>query len=115
MLEDLQPSRMPELIEIAWAGEAVDIAYPDGIADAGFAPTYPAGVEQAETQIKGVQWHDQRAKGVVCRSASRMRRGFQEWSGEHEPWAELAIFVENARQMPRLIRRRPDLDWLNPG
>jgi RES domain-containing protein len=111
-LEDLAPSRRPVLIELRWAGErVVDMASAEGVEAAGFPPAYPVGVEHDETQPKGANWHAQMAEGVLCRSASRMRRGFADWTGDHHRWAEMAIFVENARR-PQFIKRRENLDWL---
>jgi len=112
-LADLDPSRRPELVEIDWAGETVvDVASPEGVEAAGFRPAYPEGVGHDETQPKAAAWHTRGAEGVLCRSASRMRRGFGDWTGDHRDWAEMAVFVETARHRPRLVRRRSDLEWL---
>jgi hypothetical protein len=40
------------------------------------------------------------------------RAGFVRWTGPHEAWSELVIFVDNAARKPELLRRREDEDWL---
>jgi hypothetical protein len=45
-------------------------------------------------------------------SASLMRMGFPSWSGTHEPWGELSVFVSKANRFPTLIRRRNDLELI---
>jgi hypothetical protein len=37
--------------------------------------------------------------------------GFRDWTGMHERWGEVAIFVENAASPPALLRKRRDLGW----
>ena len=117
VLEDLQPAVRPQLVEISWDGEAVDVASPEGVAAAGFPPTYPLGVDWPQTQPAAAEWHADGHEGVVCRSASLARLGFSAWEGAHPRWGEFAIFVERARRAPWLVRRRDDLDWLRstPG
>ncbi len=112
MLEDLHPLVRPELAEIAWQGEVVDIASAEGVAGAGFPATYPEGVSRTETQRSASAWHEAGREGVVCRSASVARLGISGWQGGHEAWGEAAVFVHNARMRPRLIRRRSDGRWL---
>jgi hypothetical protein len=57
-------------------------------------------------------WPQAKDAGVVYRSGALHRRGFSHWSGPHQRWSELAVFASNTRTVPRLIRRRDDLDWL---
>ena len=111
VLADLQRSARPHLAKIGWSGQVIDVASADGIAAAGFPPDYPRGIDFTQTQPKAIEWHAARSEGVVCRSASIDRLGLSDWSGPHESWAEVAVFVENAATSPRLIRRRTDLDW----
>lgn len=112
VLDDLPASIRPQLVELGWQGEAVDVASAEGVAQAGFPPTYPEGAPREATQRAAGTWHQEGREGVVCRSASLARRGFSGWQGSHEAWGELAIFVRNARHQPRLLRRRPDDGWL---
>lgn len=114
VLEDLQPTARPLLVEIGWTGEVVDVASPAGIAAAGFPPTYPLGVDQSLTQPVAAEWHAAGREGVGCRSASLARLGLITWDGPHTQWGELAIFVERTRRPPRLVRCRDDLDWFLP-
>lgn len=111
-LDDLMPEAQPALVEIDWRGQVVDVASPEGVAAAGFAPDYPAGAGRDATQLTGVRWHDGRHECVAARSASLGRLGFARWEGEHAAWGELAVFVANARTQPRLLRLRRDLAWL---
>jgi hypothetical protein len=116
LLADLQPDHHPRLLEIRWAGTVVDVISNEGINSAGFAPTYPAGVDKDETRQRAETWHGQKGvEGVVCRSASLARLGRSEWRGAHEPWGELAIFVSKATEQPRLIRHHDELEWLDPA
>lgn len=115
VLEDLPPSTRPQLAELGWQGEAVDVASAEGIAAASFPATYPESVSRSATQRAAAAWHEEGREGVVCRSASLARLGFSDWQGSHEPWGEVAIFVQNARHQPRLIRRRADDRWLRAG
>ena len=111
---DLQDAMLPDLVEIAWTGEVVDVASPEGVQAAGFPPEYPIGIEKAQTRAWATTWHESGAQGVVGRSASLMRLGLRDWSGDHASWSETAVFVDNARQHPKVQRRRTDLDWLTP-
>ena len=115
VLDDLQPVARPQLVEIGWDGEVVDVASAEGVAEAGFPPTYPVGVDPSDTQPVAAAWHAVGYQGVVCRSASLARLGVGAWNGPHQRWGELAIFVERARRRPELLRRRDDLDWLRAG
>ena len=112
VFDDLRPEVRPQLAEISWAGEVVDVASAEGVAAAGFPPTYPKDVDHQQSQPRAVEWHAGGSEGVMCRSASLERMGISTWDGVHNLWGEVAIFVENARRQPRLIRRRTDLDWL---
>lgn len=113
-LDELQPAARPQLAEIAWRGSVVDVATPEGIEAAGFPPEYPDHVSRHETRRRSALWHGAGgSEGVVCRSASLARLGLGHWSGPHEGWSELAIFVERAREPPRLVRRRTGLDRPN--
>lgn len=113
VIGDLQPEVRPQLAEIGWDGEVVDMASPDGVQAAGFPLTYPTGIDHRQTQPCAVRWHAARHEGVVCRSASAERLGRSSWEGSHWTWSELAIFVETAQRAPRLLRRRGDLMWLD--
>ena len=115
MIEDLHPTVRPELAEIAWQGEVVDVASDEGMVGAGVPAIYPEGVSRMETQRAASAWHEEGHEGLVCRSASLARLGFSGWQGSHEPWGEVAIFVRNAHQPPRLNRRRADDRWLRAG
>ena len=111
-LSDLRPQVQPQLVEIEWAGRVADMCSPEGIAAAGFPPEYPEGVGYQATQLAAANWHAGGWEGIVSRSASMGRLGFRDWTGIHERWGEVAIFVENAVLPPALLRRRNDLDWL---
>jgi RES domain-containing protein len=104
--EELQEDYRPELAEISWSGQLVDMSSARGIEAAGFPSTYPTGVAKTETRQAASRWHDGGAEGVVCRSASLARRGHREWEGAHELWSELAVFPQNARRPPLLLGRR---------
>lgn len=111
-LEDLQPDVRPELAEIGWRGEVVDMVTKDGVRVAGFPPDYPRGVTRAATRSSAEQWHSAGAEGVCARSASIERRGFSIWDGDHRRYGELAIFIHNASAEPVLQNRQRDQEWL---
>jgi len=113
-LADLQDVMLPQLVEIAWAGEVVDVASSEGVAAAGFPLDYPIGIDKTQTRAVAKTWHGVGAAGVVGRSASLMRLGFRSWDGDHEAWSETAVFVNNSSLRPTVQRRRTDLDWLAP-
>jgi RES domain len=113
-IDDLQPSLRPQLTEIGWGGTVVDMASVEGIMECGFPLAYPDRIGHELTQPFAPAWHELGAEGIVCRSASVWRMDHVGWNGPHEAWSELAIFIENARRVPRLLRRREDLDWLVP-
>jgi hypothetical protein len=111
---DLQPAMLPQLVEINWTGDVVDVASPDGVAAAGFPPDYPVGIGKAQTRATAKTWHDSGAAGVVARSASLMRLGLRRWDGGHEDWSETTVFVNNSANRPTVRQRRNELDWLVP-
>lgn len=111
-LEDLQPGLAPQLVEIEWSGEVVDMVTPEGIEAAGFEANYPQGVDHSQTQPAATQWHAAGAEGVCCRSASVHRLGRSRWEGEHREFGELAIYPDHADRAATLLARRDDLDWL---
>lgn len=109
-LADLQPSHRPVLAVISWAGDVVDACTAAGLAAAGLPADYPRGHEDdyGATRALGERWHEEGAEGVHCRSASlARRRGSPAWQDD-EPCrtAELAIFVDRARQRPRFLERQ---------
>jgi RES domain-containing protein len=117
-LEDLQEDARPQLVEIHWTGEVVDMVSDSAIISAGFESEYPGGSERSQTRQAAVEWHQQGAEGILCRSASVGRLGFARWEGDHQPWSELAIFAQNAVVPPAVLKRRSDLAWLafsSPG
>lgn len=111
-LEDLQPAWRPRLVEIAWTGEAVDVASAKGVSAAGFPPDYPAHVSKEITRRAAAAWHRRGDEGVLCRSASLWRLGFSGWNGPPSNWSEIALFVRNCRVSPALAGSRDDYDWL---
>lgn len=113
-LADLQETRQPQLIEIDWSGEPIDMISESAILTAGFAADYPRHSSHAETQVSADQWHTAGAPGVLCRSHSRSRFGFSDWSGHHAAWSELAIFTDTSPVRPSLLRRHADMEWLQP-
>ncbi len=113
-LDDFIDAGLPQLCEVAWTGRVVDVASDHGVREAGFPSNYPQRVGYGDTQAKGAEWHSGGHEGVLCRSASMSRLGWNDWSGQHEGWSEAAIFVENAVQDPALVNRRRDLEWLLP-
>lgn len=114
-LADLQGAMLPQLVEIAWAGEVVDVASSEGVAAAGFPQDYPVGIPKTQTRALAEIWHRGGAAGVVARSASLMRLGLRSWDGDHEAWSETTVFVNNSPLRPTVQRRRTDLDWLVPS
>ena len=102
---DLQPDYRPQLISIGWSGNVVDVVTADGVSTAGFPPTYPAGIDKSQTRKLAEEWFVASADGVVCRSASMQRKGFSNWTGNHENWSEVSIFVDNAVTKPIQINR----------
>jgi RES domain-containing protein len=112
-LADLLETAYPQLVEIQWEGEPVDMTGESAILLAGFSPKYPNGVDHSQTQSVAISWHSARASGVLCRSASMAHLGFTGWSGDHAAWSELAIYTENCPTGPIVLNRRDDLDWLS--
>ena len=111
-IADLQEAYRPQLVEIDWNGEVIDVVTLEGVLLAGFSEDYPHGTPHSDTQEKAAQWHAAGGAGVVCRSASLARLGFQAWRGDHAGWSELAIYTQNAKVRPAKRRRRDDLNWL---
>lgn len=111
-IEDLQPDVRPQLVEIEWRGSVVDVASIGGVEAAGLAADYPRGSDRAATRAAAERWHADGAQGVCARSASLQRLGVSDWSGDHRRYAELALFVENGKSPPVLLRRRDDAGWL---
>jgi RES domain-containing protein len=110
-LSDLRAGVRPQLVEIDWQGRVADMCSPEGVAASGFAPGYPHAADRQATQAAATAWLRGGLEGVVCRSASLNRAGFADWTGPHERWGEVAIFVETAATRPRVRRRREDRDW----
>lgn len=110
--EDLQPGLRPQLAEIDWSGELVDMVSEEGVQAAGFAADYPVGVDKKQTRQQAETWHGEEAEGVCCRSASLQRQGRSTWQGDHRAFGELALFVDHLRRQPQLRQRRTDLGWL---
>lgn len=110
-LDELQPEARPQLFELDWTGQVVDVVSAKGVEAAGFPADYPAGTGHGETQPRAVQWHQAHREGVVCRSASLWRLGFADWSGDHARWGEVAVFMEVALSPVSLRGRRHDLGW----
>ena len=113
-LEDLLPAARPALAEIGWRGRVVEAITERGLEAAGLPHHYPKGTGHETTQALATTWHADGAEGIVCRSASVARAGLDEWAEPHEPWSELAVFIENATGQPALLRLSSRLDWLLP-
>ncbi len=113
-IEDLLPDWRPRLVEVGWRGNLVDVATPDGIAAAGYPPSYPANLSKQFTRGDAERWHHDGEEGVACRSASLWRMGFSDWTGAWPQWSEIVVFVESCRTRPSLLGIRDDLAWLAP-
>lgn len=111
-LADLLEAAYPQLVELDWEGEAVDMTTEAAIVSLGFATDYPVGIDHVQTRILAVSWHAGGASAVLCRSASLSRIGFSGWIGDHAAWSELAIYTVNSPKKPVVLRRRNDLGWL---
>lgn len=110
---ELQPAYRPQLVQLSWSGEVVDVSSQEGLAANGLPASYPGGVDKRTTRERAAGWFDAGvAAGVVCRSASLYRLGLTRWEGAHERWSEIAIWVDRAGRKPEVIVRRRDLDWL---
>jgi hypothetical protein len=109
---DLQEGAQPQLVEIDWTGEPIDMITGAAILDAGFTADYPIHSDHLQTQHAATKWHEAGAPGVLCRSASLARFGFSDWTGHHARWSELTVYTDNSSPRPSLLRRRDDLDWL---
>jgi hypothetical protein len=111
-LADLQEAAQPQLAEIEWSGELVDMINDPAILTAGFDLDYPIHSKRSKTQEAAAQWFSDGAAGILCRSASLARFGFADWTGDHARWSELAIYTDNSLRRPSLLKRRDDLAWL---
>lgn len=111
-MEDLRLEYRPVLAELRWRGLVVDLTSPEGLEAAGFPISYPEGIEHRHTQPFSEAWFILGAEGIVCRSASVFRLQHEGWRGRHETWSELAIFVDNAIEKPRLIKTYTEPGWL---
>lgn len=111
-MNDLKSGARPQLTEIGWRGDAVDLIYDAGIEAAGFLASYPRGVSKQATRAAATRWNSAGHPAIVCRSASLSRQGLALWEGEHERWGELTILVMNVLELPRLLKRRRSLTWL---
>lgn len=112
-LEDLAPDAYPQLVELDWGGTLVDVASSAGLVANGFPPTFPQDTPVGHCQQAAAEWHAQGHQGILCRSASLCRLGWEaRWAGDHRPWGETVIFPRQGTRKPRLIRRRDDLAWL---
>jgi RES domain-containing protein len=114
-LADLQDAMLPQLVEVAWEGEVIDVASPEGVAAAGLPPDYPDGIDKTQTRAAAKIWHGSGAAGIVGRSASLIRLGLRSWDGDHQAWSETTVFVNNSSLRPIVQRRRVDLDWFSPA
>jgi len=111
-VSDLQPGARPQLVELSWSGQVVDLASEDGVAAAGFPPDFPEGVRPEQTRRAAGEWRSAGAAGVVYRSGALRKRGFKSWEGSHKRWSELAVFLDRCGEPPKLLRLREDQDWL---
>lgn len=102
---DLQAEYLPNLVSVRWHGQVIDMVTADGIASVGLPSDYPQHIDRRSTRALARQWFQDRREGVVCRSASMMRRGLSRWKGAHEAWSELALFVNNLKSSPKQVER----------
>lgn len=112
LFEELQEDTLPQLAELDWSGELVDALSIEGLEALGLPASYPRGVDKARTREVARELQTALHEGVVGRSPSLARIGFDHWQGDHEGWGELALFLDQVTTKPRLVRRRNDLDWL---
>lgn len=117
-LEDLQPARRPDLAEIRWTGELVDLSSEAGLIAAGFPAAYPAGTTYEQTQAAAVRWHRSGREGVLARSASLHRAGQRagetRWAGDPAEFCEVTLFVRHVTVSPSVVGIRPAEEWI-PG
>lgn len=109
---DLQEEYRPQLVEIRWTGDLIDIYSAQGLAEAGFSGRYPQGISKDQTRAAAAVWHSGGSQGVLCRSASLARIGQTEWPEPAAERGEVALWPSNSAKKPRLIRRRRDDGWL---
>jgi hypothetical protein len=112
VIADLQPAARPQLVELSWQGEVVDVCTAGGIHAAGFVAEYPMGVGKDQTRAAAERWHGEGFEGTGSRSASLARMGQPDWTGPVENWCEVTLWPGNWRRAPRIIRRRRDDRWL---
>jgi len=74
-VHDLHAEYLPELIHVSWHGPVVDVTSAHGIAAVDLPSDYPKNCDKRSTRRLAQQWFQQKYEGVVCRSASMMRRG----------------------------------------
>lgn len=116
VLEDLNPEVMPDLAQITWTGEVVDVASPKGSRANGFSRRYPEGATIADCQRAAASWHGDGLEGVLCRSASLHRLGAEsKWASDHQAWGEVAIFTDISRTKPMEVGRHAGPEWLAPS
>lgn len=104
-VRDLHAEYLPQLVHITWRGQVIDMVSMDGIAGVGLPLDYPSNIDKSSTRALARQWFHDQCEGVVCRSASMMRRGLAVWNGAHEAWGELALFVGNLKRKPKQAER----------
>lgn len=104
-VRDLHAEYLPQLVQVSWRGQVVDVVSADGIAAVGLPADYPRSVDKRSTRALAQQWFKDKSEGVVCRSASMMRHGLDTWPDSHEAWSELALFVSNLKRKPKQAKR----------
>lgn len=110
--EDLQEAARPQLAEIEWRGELVDVYSAEGVEAGGFPPEYPSGAGKDQTRAAAERWRRARREGVMCRSASLARMGQTAWPEPAEPRCEVALWPGAWVRKPKLIARREGEEWL---
>jgi hypothetical protein len=55
-MADLQETAYPQLIEVHWVGQPVDMITEETIISAGFSREYPTGAMHAETRRAAIEW-----------------------------------------------------------
>ncbi len=114
-LTDLQDTAYPQLVEVHWVGQPVDMITEETIIAVGFPREYPTGTTHVETRRAAVKWHAEGQTGVLCRSASVAQLEFRTWVGDHADWSELVIYTQNSPLRPSVLKRYDDLEWLVPN
>jgi len=102
-LFDLLPESRPQLVTFTISEiDVLDALTSLGIADIGFAESFPFGVAWIACQSVALQAHDAGLRGVAARSAAECTATF--FHGE-----ELALFDDFALPLPTI--RRAFADW----